>query len=282
MYKVTVGKDIEMYEMMNSTKKRLFCTNSYRVFRKIKEAEDKICDDFNISHEDIIIITEIATSGTVKLTVQLTIGKEDYTFFDTSAPYYDNDTEEDFLSALDKALSNLETEIDKKLKTVTTTEYFNNLMSKEKIDYWQRVDKFNIRVMKGCYITTLFVPESITVLTDHIKADIDKKISNIKSLENLFDIGDYTDNLNQRFVIKLAQLYGVHPILDLMTIKNCDKRKSLQLRWEFHNKETGEKMDTVYPSILYDADVSIRDILEYEYILAHESVEQDLDDFMND
>ena len=271
-----------MYEMMNSTKKRLFCTNSYRVYRKIKEAEDKICDDFNISPEDIIIMTEIATSGTVKLTVQLTSVKEDYTFFDTSAPYYDDDTEEGFLNALDKALSNLETEIDKKLKGVTIYEYFNNLMSKEKIDYWYRVDKFNIRVMKSYYIMTLFVPESITVLTDHIKADIDKKISNIKSLENLFAIGDYTDDSIQTLVIQLTKGYGVHPVLDLMTIKNCDKRKSLQLRWEFYNKETGEKIDTVYPSILYDADVSIRDILEYEYNLVHESINQDFDDFMND
>lgn len=271
-----------MYEMMNSTKKRLFCTNSYRVYRKIKEAEDKICDDFNISPEDIIIMTEIATSGTVKLTVQLTIANEDYTFFDTSAPYYDDDTEEGFLNALDKALSNLETEIDKKLKGVTIYEYFNKLMSEGKIDYWQRVDKFNIRVMKGYYITTLFEPESITVLTEHIKADIDKKISNIKSLENLFAIGDYTDDINQTLVIQLAKVYGVHPILQLMTIKNRDKRKGLQLRWEFYSTKTGELIDIVYPSILYEADVSIRDILEYVYNLAHERAEQDLDDFMND
>lgn len=271
-----------MYEMLNNVKKRLLCTNSYRVFKKIKEAEDKMCDDFNIPPEDIIITTEIASSGTVKLTVQLTICNEDYGFFETSAPYYDDDTEEGFLNALDKALSNLEAEIDKKLKTMTISEYLDKLVAEEKIDYWQRLDKFIVGIMKGCYTTTLFLPESITVLTEHIKVDIDKKILNIKIPQNLYAIGDYSDNLNQKFVMKMAELYGQRSALELVTISNPNNHKNLRLRWEFYNKETKRRVDIVYPSILYEAKLPLSHILEYEYNLVTELDNQDLENFMND
>lgn len=282
MYKVTVGKDIEMYEMMNSTKKRLLCANSYRVFKKIKYAEDKMCDDFNISPEDIIISTEILSSGVVKITVKITVGKVDYTFFDSSAFYYNYDTEEDFLNSLDKALSNIEYQIDQKLNKLTIFDYLQTLVNEKKIDYWQRVNDVTIYAIKDCYIISLFIPKSITQLTDHIKAEIDKEIINIKSPTNLFAIGNYSNGIIQTFVIKLAKLFGQDPILDLVTIQNPTKREALRLRWEFYNKTTGERIDIVYPSFLYDADVSIKNILEYEYKLAHESFGQDLDDFMND
>ena len=271
-----------MYEMMNSTKKRLFCTNTYRVSKKIKEAEDKICDDFNISPEDIIISAEILSSGVVKLTVRVTIDKKDHTFFDSSAFYYNYDTEEDFLNSLDKALSNIESQIDQKLNRLTIEDYLNTLVRDKKIEYWQRTNEVTIYAIKDYYITSLFIPKSITLLTDHLKAEIDKEISNIKSIENVFAIGDYTNPLIQTFVIRLAKIYGYPTTLDLITIENPTKRKDIRLRWEFYNRNTGEKIDTVYPSILYKDNVDIKDILEYEYTVATELANQDFDDFMND